>query len=123
VSSSSAGLVPSGAPVQRGRVHLGRLRPHLPDTGLPVVVAVGFSSVCWLGPSGVLVPDLGRMTYRSETSVDRRGRVVLDRRVRAWLALDDPAAFEALLMPAPAGAGVLVVPVADFARRLGEVPQ
>jgi hypothetical protein len=48
VSSSSAGLVPSGAPVQRGRVHLGRLRSHLPPTGSPVAVAAGFGSMCAL---------------------------------------------------------------------------
>jgi hypothetical protein len=87
-----------------------------------VVVAVGFGAVCWLGAPSDPVPVLGPMTYRTEARVDGRGRVVLDRRVRAWLAVEDPGGFEALVMPAPGG-GVLVVPVEGFARRLGEVTQ
>jgi hypothetical protein len=60
------------------------------------------------------------MVYRTVVRADRRGRVVLDRQARAWLALPDPAVFEALVMPAPT-AGVLVVPVEGFARRVAAV--
>lgn len=45
---------------------------------------------------------------------------VLDRQARAWLALTDPANFEALVMPTPSG-GVLVVPTEGFARRVAAV--
>jgi hypothetical protein len=45
---------------------------------------------------------------------------VLDRHVRAWLAVADPGLFDALVMPAVAG-GVLVVPVEDFGRRVSGV--
>lgn len=110
------GLLPPGSPVESGRVHLGRLRSQLP-TGR-VTVLVGFASLAWLGdPEVTTPPDLGRMVYRSDVSVDRRGRVVLDRRARAWLAVADPASFDALVMTSPAG-GVLVVPVEDFALRV-----
>jgi hypothetical protein len=116
----AGGLVPAGSPVVSGRVHLGRLRSRLPVDG-PVAVLVGFGSLVWLGdPGEVTPPDLGRMAYRSEVTVDRRGRVVLDRRARAWLAVEDPTSFEALVMSAPAG-GVLVVPVEDFGRRIEAV--
>jgi hypothetical protein len=108
-------LVPPGAPVRSGRLHVGRLRSRLPVDG-PVRVLVGFGSVCWLGGPHDVPPGLGRMVFRAEAPIDRRGRVVLDRRARAWLAVEDPAAFEAVVMPAPAG-GVLVVPVEGFAGR------
>jgi hypothetical protein len=67
----------------------------LPLGGLVAVVA-GFRTVCWLGESDRSVPDLGRLAYRGVTRVDRRGRVVLDRRVRAWLGVPTPEVFEAL---------------------------
>lgn len=121
LAEAPAVLAPSGSPICRGRVHLGRLRSRLPSSGA-ISVAVGFGSVCWLGSPDDPVPALGQMAYRTETRMDGRGRVVLDRRVPAWLAVEDPASFEALLMPAPAG-GVLVVPVEDFTRRIGEVSQ
>ena len=114
------GLVPVGVPVVSGRVHLGRLRSHLPVDG-PVVLAAGFGTLVWLGGPGLSEPDgLGSMVYRREVAVDRRGRVVLDRQARAWLAVTDTMAFEALVMPAPGG-GVLVIPVDGFARRVEAV--
>jgi hypothetical protein len=91
----------------------------LPLGGLVAVVA-GFGTVCWLGGSDGSVPDLGCLAYRGVTRVDRRGRVVLDRRVGAWLGVPAPEVFEALIVPA-AGGGVWVVPVDDFARRFGAV--
>jgi hypothetical protein len=122
VMSASAGLAragtpltPPGVPVRSGRVHLGRLRPRVPAGG-PVTVVAGFATVCWLGGPDASPPDLGRMVYRAETTPDRRGRVVLDRRARAWLAVATPGEFEAVVMAAPSG-GVLVVPVEDYARR------
>jgi hypothetical protein len=108
-------LAPAGVPVRRGRLHLGRLRGVL-DAGGPVTVVAGFSTGCWLGPRGAGPPDLGKLVYRSETSIDARGRVVLDLRVRAWLGVTDPAAFDVVTVPAPE-AGLLVVPVEEFARR------
>jgi hypothetical protein len=40
------------------------------------------------------------MVYRAETTPDRRSRVVLDRRARAWLAVATPTEFEAVVMAA-----------------------
>lgn len=117
---AGGGLVPVGVPVVSGRVHLGRLRSRVPTAG-PISVTVGFGSLVWLGDPGA-APDLGRMVYRTELRADRRGRLVLDRQARAWLALADPVSFEALVMPAP-DAGVLVVPVDGFARRIAAVTQ
>lgn len=119
VVASRTVLVPPGVPVRSGRVHLGRLRAALPPSGLVRVVA-GFGTVAWLGGPEDTPPGLGAMTYRGEASVDGRGRVVLNRQVRAWLAVADPAAFEAVTMPAPGG-GVLVVPVEGFAGRVEAV--
>lgn len=116
---ASAGLVPVGVPVVSGRVHLRRLRSRL-RAERPITVAVGFGSLVWLGASDETEPVLGRMVYRTEVQADRRGRVVLDRQARAWLALPDPAVFEALVVPAPGG-GVLVVPVDGFTRRVAVV--
>jgi len=116
----ASGLVPAGMPVRQGRLHLGRIRHWLPLDG-PVVVVAGFGTAAWLGAPGDQPPDLGRHVYRSTATVDRRGRVVLDRRSRAWLAVDDPASFEAVAMPMARPAGVVVVPVEDYARRIEAV--
>jgi hypothetical protein len=108
-------------PVRNGRLHLARLREWLP-AGDQVVVVTGFASACWLGGPGVQPPGLGDHLYRSVTSVDRRGRVVLDRRSRAWLAVTDPARFEAVALPVMWDCGgVLVVPVEDYGRRFEAV--
>lgn len=61
---------------------------------------------------------ISRLTYRSRTVSDRRGRVMLDYRARAWLAVADSNRFEVVAFPEPAG-GSLVMPVEDFARRWG----
>jgi hypothetical protein len=66
------GLVPAGSPVVAGRVHLGRLRSRLPAAD-GVVVLVGFGSLAWLGTPDSTPPPLGRLVYRAEASVDRRG--------------------------------------------------
>ena len=60
------------------------------------------------------------MVSRGETTIDGRGRAVLDRRTRAWLAVKDPTRFEVMLMPVGSG-GVLVIPIEDFTRRWAEV--
>ena len=56
-----------------------------------------------LAPIGIPVRDgrltLGRLTYRSRTGIDRRGRVMLDYRARTWLAVEDPNRFEAVAEP------------------------
>jgi hypothetical protein len=113
--SPRAELAPIGIPVRDGRLTLGRLREQLPRDETLEVVA-GFATACWIGPGGVRAPDLGRLTYRSRTGIDRRGRVMLDYRARTWLAVEDPNRFEVVAFPAEAG-GILVMPVEDFARR------
>jgi hypothetical protein len=109
-----SGLAP-GIPVRDGRFSLGRLREVVSSREALDVVA-GFSTACWIGPPEIRVPDLGRLTYRSRTGVDRRGRMMLDYRVRVWLSVEDANAFEVVAFPAEAG-GILVMPVEDFARR------
>lgn len=117
----AAGLVPAGMPVRQGRLHLGRVRRWLPADG-EVVVLAGFGTACWLGSLEVAPPDLGRHVHRSLATVDARTRVVLGRRTRAWLAVTDPAAFEAVTLPWGWDCeGLLVVPVEDYARRLEAV--
>jgi hypothetical protein len=108
-------LAPMGIPMRDGRLTLGRLRELLPrDESLEVVA--GFATACWIGLPGAHAPDLGRLTYRSRTGIDRRGRVMLDYRVRTRLSVADPNRFEVVAFPAEMG-GILVVPVEDFARR------
>ena len=114
-------LAPMGVPVRCGRLHLGRLR-GLVDAEVPLAVAAGFGTACWLGPEGVAAPNLGRLGYRARAVVDGRGRVVLDRRVRTWLAVENEGCFEAVTIPAPEG-GILVVPIEDFARRWEVIPR
>jgi hypothetical protein len=108
-------LAPMGIPVRDGRLSLGRLREVLPRDETLEVVA-GFATACWIGPPGTPTPDLGRLTYRSRTGIDRRGRVMLDYRARTWLSVVDANRFEVVAFPAEAG-GILVMPVEDFARR------
>jgi hypothetical protein len=108
-------LVPAGIPIRRGRLHLGRLRSFLEGTDT-VAVSVGFASAAWVGPRTAPAPNLGRLGYRSETHVDERGRLVLDLRVRNWLGVANPLAFEVVVVPATP-AGLLVIPVEDFAHR------
>jgi hypothetical protein len=107
---------PAGVQVRSGRLNVGRVRRWLPAPDGVVTVLAGFGTAAWLGPHDVPCPRLGRLVCRSDTRIDRRGRVVLGRQVRAWLAVADAMLFEAVLMPVPTG-GVLVVPVEGFARR------
>jgi hypothetical protein len=111
----AGGLVPAGIPVRDGRLHLGRLRGLLDGDGRLAVVA-GFATGAWIGPPATSPPDLGRLTYRTDTSVDRRGRVLVDFRVCRWLAVTDTHAFEVVVVPADPG-GLLIVPAEGFARR------
>lgn len=113
-------LAPLGLPVVAGRFHLGRLRPLVQHEGsAPVVVVVGFALACWLGPDAAAAPALGRLRHRTETHVDSRGRLRLHRRVRTYLDVADPAAFE--VVPVPLDGGVLLVPLENFERRAEEV--
>ena len=112
---SLGSVAPIGIPVQRGRLHLGRLHT-LFETGERVVVVVGFATACWLGGRSLPIPKLGRLCYSTETDIDQRGRVVLDRRVRAWLGIDDPMCFDVVTAPTVDG-GVVIVPVEGFAKR------
>ncbi len=114
-------LAPVGAPVRQGRLHLARDRHWLPLDG-SLAVVVGFGTACWLGSPEVQPPDLGRHVYRSTAMLDQRGRMVLDRRSRAWLAVADPGAFRAAILPLGWEClGLLVVPVEDYARRIEAV--
>lgn len=108
-------LAPAGIPVRDGRMNLARLRTMVPAGGWLDVV-VGFDTVCWVGTPGQVHPDLGRLAYRTQTRVDARGRLSLDRRVRTWLAVADVNAFDAVAVSVADGA-LLVVPVEDFGRR------
>ena len=90
-------LAPLGIPVIRGRLNLGLRRPLVTagaGEGRLAVVA-GLRTACWLGPLTATPPDLGRIAHRGVAEVDPRGRVVLDRRARAWLDVADPAADHA----------------------------
>jgi hypothetical protein len=121
VPAGAGRLAPAGTPITNGRLAVGRLRHWLPADGR-LVVLVGFATACWLGPPDAKPPDLGRHVYRSTTAVDGRGRVLIDRRSRAWLATADPASFQAIALPlAGDGGGLLVVPVEDYARRIEAV--
>lgn len=114
-AAGRAGFTPAGIPIREGRVHLGRLRTAL-DGHERVAVVAGFASAVWLGPPSAPPPQLGRLAYRTETTVDRRGRLLLDFRVRSWLAVADTLAFEVVVVAAEP-AGLLVVPVEGFAQR------
>jgi hypothetical protein len=105
-----------GLPVREGRLALGRLRPLVQRAAdEPVAYAVGFGLACWLGPDPAAAPPLGRLWERGSLDVDRRGRVRLHRRVRAFLAVADPSRFDAV--PVAVECGVLLVPVVGFDRR------
>lgn len=105
-----------GVPVRSGRLHLGRLRPLVQSgPGDPVAFKVGFGLACWLGPDPGAAPGLGRLWSRGTVDVDPRGRLRLDRRVRAYLAVADPASFE--VVPVSVDGGVLLVPAEDFPTR------
>jgi hypothetical protein len=108
-------FMPSGIPIREGRLHLGRLRTWL-DGHDRVAVVAGFASAVWIGPPTTAPPHLGRLAYRTETTVDRRGRLLLDFRVRSWLGVADTLAFEVVIVPAE-GCGLLIVPVEDFSQR------
>ena len=110
-------LAPPGVPVRDGRLHLGRIRSWLPIDG-EVAVVTGFGTATWLGRVEDQPPGLGRHVYRLTAGIDRRGRLVLDRRSRAWLAVEDAASFEAVTMPLTNPRGVLLVPVEGYAHRL-----
>lgn len=77
--------------------------------------AVGFGLACWLGPDAGAAPPLGRLWHRGGLGVDGRGRVRLDRRVRAYLDVGRPERFE--VVPVPFQGGVLLVPVEGFHAR------
>jgi hypothetical protein len=116
-------LAPLGMPVRQGRLALGRLRGALgPEACRDVEVAAGFGTAAWLGHPGLRPPDLGRLVWTAIAALDGRARVVLDRRVCAYLAVDDPANFAVVPLKAPWG-GLLLVPVEDFERRLNGIGQ
>lgn len=110
--------VPDGRPVTHGRVALGRYRTLVAPDGT-CTVAVAFATAVWLGPPGSSPPPLPGLIHRDTAAVDPRGRTVLSRAVRAYLAVTDPEAFDAVV--AGCGDGLLLVPREDFARRQREV--
>ena len=109
-----AAFTPTGIAVREGRLHLGRLRTLL-DGHDRVAVVAGFASAIWIGPLTTPPPRLGRLAYRTESSVDRRGRLLLDFRARSWLRVADTLTFEVVLVAD--GGGLLIVPVEDFSHR------
>ena len=113
--SSAAQLTPLGVPVRRGRLHLGRLHRRLARHE-PVTAVAGFATAVWLGPARA-APSWSGLAFRAETWVDGRGRVLLDRRLRSWLAVEDPMDFDVVVVPDVGDAGLWVVPVEEFARR------
>jgi hypothetical protein len=116
-------LAPLGLPVRQGRLALGRLRGALgPEASGEVEVAAGFATAAWLAHPGLRPPDLGRLVWTAIAALDGRARIVLDRRVCAYLAVDDPANFEVVPLKAQGG-GLLLVPVEDFERRLTGIGQ
>jgi hypothetical protein len=82
-------------------------------------VVVGFETAAWVGRHDQSPPPLGRLCWHASSTLDGRGRVVLGRRARAYLAVDDPAAFDAVLRPA--GGGLLLAPTEAVERRLQAV--
>ena len=115
---ATGALVPSGIPVRNGRLHLGRLRSTV-GSGERLALIAGFATAVWIGPPAANPPPLGRLAYRSDTSIDARGRLVVEFRVRGWLAVADTRAFEVVVVAADGG--LLIVPVEDFARRWAAV--
>ena len=110
--------VPDGRPVTRGRVALGRYRDLVAPDGVCTAV-VAFATAVWLGPPAASPPPLPGLVHRDTAAVDARGRAVLSRAVRAYLAVTDPEAFDVIVVGS--GDGVLLLPCKDFARRQQEV--
>ena len=110
-------FVPEGTAVRAGRISLSKLIP----AGTEVAVAVGFTTACWVGPAGASVPPLGRLVHHARARIDAKGRLNLDRRVRAYLDVPDPACFEVAVVSAVDVAGVVLIPIHDFARRLEDL--
>jgi hypothetical protein len=119
--SARGAFTPKGIPIRDGRLHLGRMRTNL-DGHARVAVVAGFANAVWLGRPATAAPNLGRLAYRTETSVDGRGRLLLDFRVRSWLAVADTSAFEVVIVTADTD-GLLVVPVEDFSHRWEVISQ
>jgi len=120
--STAAGLVPAGVPVVEGRVALGRYRWLLAgrEPGDTFNVVVGFATACWIGRPGAVAPRLGELAYRGVVTPDVRGRVLLDRTMRAYLHVADGNRLSAVIVPLPDGGqpdAVLVIPTEGFAAR------
>jgi hypothetical protein len=111
----------AAVPVVGGRLSLGRLRHALAvDPPGPLAVCAGLRSACWLGPPQGTPPGLGRLVHQGTTHLDARGRVALDRHVRGYLGVADPAEFAVVLVSLPTG-GVLVLPVEGIDERAARV--
>ena len=117
----AAALAVVGLPVRGGRVCLGRQREALGAGACDeVAVVAGFQTAVFLGCPAQPPPPLGRLSWRTTSGIDGRGRVVLDRRARTYLAVADPAAFEVVVLRPPGG-GLLLVPTEGFEQRLEAV--
>ena len=110
-------LIPAGQPVLDGRLTLGRLIDRFAGHEGTLAVAAGFGTVGWIGAVGAEPPDLGRLAWHGRARVDLRDRLMLERRVRVYLAVADVARFNVVLIPIDEG-GLLVVPVEGFATRV-----
>ena len=119
VASPAFALV--GLPVREGRLSLGHQREALgPGACDTVAVVAGFQTAAWVGRPEWSPPNLGRLRWHATSSLDNRGRVSLDRRARAYLAVPDPAAFDVVVLRSPGG-GLLLVPTDGFEARLAAV--
>jgi hypothetical protein len=120
-SATLAVLHAAAVPVSRARVSVGGLR-HVFGEVLPrpVQLVTGLRSACWVAPPGAEPPDLGRLVHRASSRIDGRGRVTLDRHVRAYLGVGDALDFEVVFASPPTG-GVLIVPLEGVEERLARV--
>ena len=120
-STTTAVVVHAAVPVSRSRVSLGGLRHVLGgELPLPVQLVTGLRSACWVGAPDAAPPELGRLVHRAQSRIDGRGRLTLDRHVRAYLGVGDALDFEVVFVLPPTG-GVLIVPLEGVEERLDRV--
>lgn len=105
---------PVGIPIRRGRFNLGELREFV-EAQVPLVAVAWSGAGCWIGhPDNV--PQVGRLRYQTPIAVDSRGRMVLNRSLRAWLGVSTPNDFEAFTFEWPPS-GIVAIPVERFSSR------
>src|SRR5207302_4476630 len=88
--------IPLATPVVRGRLTL----PAVSEAPTParVAVVVGLRSACFVGTNAHRAPGLGSLVHRTAAALDRRRRLVLERRVRGFLGVEDPSCFDVVVV-------------------------